>query len=396
MRILTRPESTPQVLQIPEKIQTDIEEKWFHLYKWISPDEVKLSIERDFLKTLKYIGAPLGIIAIIAGLLTVFGFFIVLFLGIFLMFLYLLILSLRRSSLLAKGAFVVVTDSSISLWGKIVKLSELQDIGNEMNHIENQFEEKLFGDSELEKSKSSLTRSVMEQLFGGYKFIFNNSDIARGRDSEKFLLAVIALYTLYAIMMAGVYFVWVLFLWVFGALMTKINTWYLLSKWHSVLKINELFWNIDRTSQDIQSEKIELQGFLKEAYDNNWQDGLLTKINHGILSVQQSAEAAVDDVISLRNTIEHSQYKDMFSFNIYNGWIKKQIRDPLAQILSLLQKHQGILEDTISEIKKQKDASSTQEHISALALQIKRLEIQLWDIERFIPTLEKSIEKLHS
>ena len=72
--------STPQVLQIPEKIQQDIEEKGFHLYKWITPEEVKLSIERDFLKTLKYIGIPLGVLAIISGLLTVFGFFIVIFL----------------------------------------------------------------------------------------------------------------------------------------------------------------------------------------------------------------------------------------------------------------------------------------------------------------------------
>ena len=73
MRILTRDEpQIPQVLQIPEKIQADIEEKGFHLYKWITPEEVKLSIERDFLKTLKYIGIPLGVLAILAGLLTVF------------------------------------------------------------------------------------------------------------------------------------------------------------------------------------------------------------------------------------------------------------------------------------------------------------------------------------
>jgi len=52
-------ETSPEVLHIPEAIQKDISEKGFHLYKWISPEEVKLSIERDFLKTLKYVGAPL-------------------------------------------------------------------------------------------------------------------------------------------------------------------------------------------------------------------------------------------------------------------------------------------------------------------------------------------------
>ncbi len=115
MRTRTHEEETPAVLQIPEKIQADIEEKGFHLYKWISPDEVKLSIQRDFLKTLKYVGLPLGILAIIMGLLTVVGFFITIFFGTFLMFLYLFILSLKRSFLLSKSAFVVITDSSISL-----------------------------------------------------------------------------------------------------------------------------------------------------------------------------------------------------------------------------------------------------------------------------------------
>ena len=65
MRVQTYETPTPQVLQIPDNVQKDIEEKGFHLYKWISPEEVKLSIERDFLKTLKYIGLPLGIIAAI-------------------------------------------------------------------------------------------------------------------------------------------------------------------------------------------------------------------------------------------------------------------------------------------------------------------------------------------
>jgi len=44
-----------QVFQIPELIRQDIEERGFHLYTWIDPEEARLSVERDFLKTLKYI-----------------------------------------------------------------------------------------------------------------------------------------------------------------------------------------------------------------------------------------------------------------------------------------------------------------------------------------------------
>jgi hypothetical protein len=89
----------------------------------------------------------------------------VIFLGIFLMFLYLLFLSLRRSQLLSKSAFVVLTDSSISLGGKIVKLSEIEHLHDDMKDIEHKFEEKLFEDSKLTQSKSTLTKEVLDQLF---------------------------------------------------------------------------------------------------------------------------------------------------------------------------------------------------------------------------------------
>jgi hypothetical protein len=161
------------------------------------------------------------------------------------MFLYLLFLSLRRSQLLSKSAFVVLTDSSISLGGKIVKLSEIEHLHDDMKHIEEKFEEKLFEDSKLTQSKSTLTKEVLDQLFGGYSFIFNNTGrrwgMGNSRDSEKFLLVVLALYTIYVAVMSVVYFVGVFFLWIFGNIMTKLNTWYLMHRGHTVLEINELF-----------------------------------------------------------------------------------------------------------------------------------------------------------
>lgn len=397
MRIRTQEEDLPQVLSIPENIQKDIEEKGFHLYKWITPEEVKLSIERDFLKTLKYIGIPLWILAIIMGLLTFVGFFITIFFGIFFMFLYLLIVSLKRSFLLSKSAFVILTDSSISLWGKIVKLSEVSDIHYEMQHISDQFEEWLFEESGLSQSKHSLTKDVLDQLFWGYSFIFRGTNsFWNGRDNEKFLLVVLALYTVYAAIMSVVYFVWVLFLWIFWTIITKINTWYLLRRGHSVLEINELFWKIDRNSADIKSEKIQLQELLNEAYENNWQDGLLGKINIGLNEINTSAKLVVDEVVDLKKKIESSRYRDMFSFSVYHSWVKKQVSDPLENILKLLKKHRNIINETSEEIESQIQSTHKTEYRSTLTLQIKRLELQKWEIEKFIPILEASLEKLRT
>jgi len=43
---------TNHSFSIPENIKKDINEKWFHLYEWIWEQDVKQSIERDFLKLI--------------------------------------------------------------------------------------------------------------------------------------------------------------------------------------------------------------------------------------------------------------------------------------------------------------------------------------------------------
>jgi hypothetical protein len=164
------------VLRVPKNISKDIQERGFHLYKWISPDEVKLSIERDFLKVLSVLGIPLAVFSVffafIAGL-NPLVFFFTIFVGVSLMFVYLLFLSIKRSWLLTKSAFVVMTDSSISLGGKIHKLSDISGLKKDIDEVSETFEENLFEESRLSHSKKSLNDEVIQQLFGGYKKILS-------------------------------------------------------------------------------------------------------------------------------------------------------------------------------------------------------------------------------
>jgi hypothetical protein len=54
-RVLTRETQYEQdfsVLKIPKEIEEKVQERGFYLYKWISPLEVKASIERDYLSIL--------------------------------------------------------------------------------------------------------------------------------------------------------------------------------------------------------------------------------------------------------------------------------------------------------------------------------------------------------
>lgn len=160
------------------------------------------------------------------------------------------------------------------------------------------------------------------------------------------------------------------------------------------MKINDLFGDLDISSENIKSEKKSLEILLGEAYDNNWQDGLLLAINEWIEQINKQAEIAILSVNDLRHTIENSRYNDMFSFEVYNGWIKKQIAKPLQQILELLEKNKTILEETKHEIENQIETTDKVDYRATLELQLKRVEIQIRDISRYVPMIEESISKL--
>ncbi len=403
LRTHTSPEPVPQILRIPKNITKDIQERWFHLYKWISPDEVKLSIERDFLRVLKVWGIPLAIFSVILTFLSGLNpliFFASIFVGVSIMFLYLLFLSIKRSWLLTKSAFVVMTDSSISLWGKIHKLSDISGLKKDIDEVSETFEENLFEASRLQKSKKWLTHDVMEQLFWGYKKIFSMWDnipwYRQSKNQVQFALITITLYTAYIAIMACVYFIGVLGLLIFGKILIWLNTRYLIYKGHSVIKINELFWDLDISSDTIKQQKNQLKNLLNQAYNNDWKDGLLLEINAGITNINNSAQKATLEFMNLKNEITKSQYSDMFRFKVYHTWIKKQISKPLEDILSLLEKNRDILQKSQEDIQEQLQNTKKIELQSVLKLQIKRIKIQLKELEKYIPLLKASISKLHS
>ncbi len=395
--------TAPQIIRVPKNIQKDIQERGFHLYKWISPDEVKLSIERDFLSALKYVWIPLAITSILFTFITGLNpavFFITIILGMSWVFAYLLFLSIRRSRLLSKSAFVIMTDSSISLWGKVRKLSEVSQLKSDIDTVSETFEEDLFGESRLKNSKKWLMQEVMDQLFWWYSTIFNMFDgssrirLWNSKDSAGWVMLILALYTAYIAIMASIYFIWVLFLLLLWKLFTWLNTAYLIKRGQSVIKINQLFWELDNASEDIKEQRKSLKTLIWKAQDNEWKDGLLLEINAGIESINTSAQQAVLEVLSLRNTISNSRYKDMFSFSVYNGWIKKQISKPLEDILSLLQSNKEVIENSLEEIDKQISSTQKIDYISVLKLQKKRLKMQLKTINEQLPMLENSIASL--
>lgn len=86
----------------------------------------------------------------------------------------------------------------------------------------------------------------------------------------------------------------------------------------------------------------------------------------------------------------------MFSFEVFHRWTKKQIEDPLSDILKLLEKNRDILTQVIEEISTQIEETDKIEYKGTLKLQRTRVELQRKEILQYIPILEASLEKLRS
>ena len=103
----------------PEQVEKQVDERGFFLYEWISPDELRMTLERDYLRIVRKSSIPLAIITAIAGFIGFAGgpigtiVAILFILGIFYGIIG-LILALQffyRSYLYTRGANVVITNN---------------------------------------------------------------------------------------------------------------------------------------------------------------------------------------------------------------------------------------------------------------------------------------------
>ncbi len=66
--MLTRTLPSPEVTISPkEQAEKSVEERGFALYEWISPDELSMTVKRDYLRIVRWSSIPLAIITAIAG-----------------------------------------------------------------------------------------------------------------------------------------------------------------------------------------------------------------------------------------------------------------------------------------------------------------------------------------
>lgn len=380
---------------VPEKIKNEISEKWFYLYRWITSDEIKMSIERDFLKILKYVWPGLAIVSIVLYFITnSFYFFLwtILF-WIILIVSFLLGISVYRSFLLVKNSFVIVSDTSIYVWWKVLDINKLDELNSDTKYISKVFEEKLFWTSWLNISKQGFYKEVLDNLFSWFNKIWNKSS-SRNLNSSKWALLLILLYLVYVIILSISYFLGVLLLWSFTLLLSFINKIILRIAWNKAIIIDDLFFSINKSSLNLLKRKKDIYILLEEAINNDWKEWLLTKINKSLEFINYELDASIENSLKLKDEIENSKYKSMLNFSIYNPWLKKQIKEPLLQIKELLLVSIEWLSKSIKDIDNRLRKVKRKSLIWTLKLQKERLELQVDNTEKNILSLDLYLKKL--
>lgn len=159
-------------------------------------------------------------------------------------------------------------------------------------------------------------------------------------------------------------------------------------------EIQTLFVNIDTSSHILRASNESTISLLDEAGRNDWKENLLGKISESLKILSDTASLATEDTQKLRALLESSQYKDIFNFSKYGNWVKKQILEPIEEILLLLEKNHVILEKAIESLDTEILSTTNSSHKSVLALQKERLEIQAKSFEKNINLMRKYKEKL--
>ncbi len=386
-----------------EQAQKSVEEKGFALYEWISPDELSMTIKRDYLRIVRGASIPLAVITAIAGFIgfawgpigTILA--VLMILGIFygIVFFILFVKLLRRAYGYSRMADIIMTDEHYIVGKHIFHTSEKEKIKNAFRYFEETFEEPFMWESTLpdtiQHEKKNLFANLKDIAMWWWKML---QGMSRSRDSGWIMIALVIAGMIYGAMMAIVYSLGIFFISIFGQIFSWIAYRLLLMSNNTEHRIQDLFKSIDESTRELEREKWDTISLLDEAARNEWKENLLGKINNSTELLGKLAGTATDDSRKLRAILESSKYKDIFNFFKYGNWVKKQILEPIESILLLLQKNHDTITKTIRELSNQISETQEPSHRSPLEAQQTRLQIQLESFERVIVMLEGYRDKL--
>lgn len=393
-------------VSIPYNIKKEIKEKGFYAYNWIWAEDVKHSLERDYLKYLAWIQkifffiilALLFVTYIFIGIKTfplemLFGIFIVLvIISNIWIIVNLIFSSFQRFKIFSKNVFIVMTDTHIYFNWHIRKYNELREEDEYFfKKISLIFEEPLFEKSNLKTSK----QKFMNKIFWGSSSKVNSLIVENLKTKWIYLIILFSVfYFIWLILAFSLYVISTLVVWVLGIIVSRMSKKILIASWHEITIITSLFEDIETNSKKLVEEKKNLIFLLEEAKNNEWKEWLSTKIDSSIENVNSYALNAINSNLSLKDSISKSRYFEMFNSSKYNEWSKGQLLNPLTWIVELLETNIVSLNKQNDRILVEMENVSDKHKLWQLELTKKRVEMKIKELNNGLNTMKDYISKL--
>lgn len=381
---------------IPKNILEEINKKWFFLYNWIDTKEIKSSVELDFIKKMLYLWPVWLVLSIL--LFFIFGIWwtilTIAFLSL-LIILYIIIISISRTLKASKINYLVITNKYFSINRKIWKIENNSIILDEESiKIWDFFQEWLFLNSNLENEKNSALENITVLVKKWFDFVWEmKSD---SKDWFQLKLIITLTYLVFLFVMGILYFAWILaaiFLWIF---ISYLSQKYLIFKWNKVLLINKYFQELEFYWKNLNDNKNQLNILLSEAKNNNWQDWLLLKINDLIEKINENAVFAMNKNLELIKIIKNSKYSEIFDYNLYHSWLKKELWEPIKWIIFTLENNIFIIKNKIKENLRIIEESKDENLVWHVKISINKLNLKEAELLNHIILLNENLKKLEN
>jgi|GEM_PF-2782649 len=134
---------------------------------------------------------------------------------------------------------------------------------------------------------------------------------------------------------------------------------------------------------------------LTELIDNKWSSSLERKIYKDFKKMNKCIVNINKYLPKLKKQIHDIKELEMFNFDLYNSWLKKQILSPLKQIEYILTRNLKLLEDNLKNINKQIEISNNQNHITILNKTKYRNNLVINELIKNKNNIEKYISMLN-
>lgn len=376
-------------ITIPNYVKEEIKERWFYVHNWIDKEELKIAIQIHFLKSL-YVFWPLGIV--------VFAIMYILFKNIWFLFafwiisalmtIYLIFVSIYLVLRASKISHLVLTKTHFSFGKEIFPLNEEWKavVSWEIVDLSEEFMELPFDENKLETAREKKKEETMELFTKWQDVILEHLSVGQSRDADKLIAFVFIASLLFAISVAIMYFIWVAVTVVVGFFLNFLITQYYVMRWNTIVKITEWFKKIETSSMEVKEEKENTLGRLEEAFNEEWKDWLLLKLNDWFSFISKRINFSLEESWKLVENIKKSIYKEMFDEKLYNSWLKKQTREPIDWIIVVLENNLRKIEKAIEEI--------WETNVWQIELAKERLEMKKKELEYHIGTMVELRKKI--